>query len=154
VRAYFFGNMYLSSIQQGIQAAHVIAELFMKYENCLKETIVKDWAVNHKTIILLNGGYASNIQDLINFFTIEDFYYGNPIRVENPDNPYPWAYFCEEEASLNHSLTSVGIILPSCIYNTAADLRENGKLKMPIPFTLNKWELELVERLITYGMAK
>lgn len=31
-RAYFFGNMYLSQIQQGIQAAHVVAEMSMAYK--------------------------------------------------------------------------------------------------------------------------
>ena len=31
MRAYYFGNMYLSSIQQGIQAAHATHELFNKY---------------------------------------------------------------------------------------------------------------------------
>ena len=32
MRAYFFGNMYLSSIQQGIQAAHCLGEMFLKYD--------------------------------------------------------------------------------------------------------------------------
>ena len=30
LRAYFFGNMYLSQIKQGIKAAHVVTKKFAK----------------------------------------------------------------------------------------------------------------------------
>jgi len=71
MRAYFFGNMYLSSIQQGIQAAHVVTEMFTKYpidHECIKFDDLNDWANNHKTMILLNGGYGENLYDLLGFF--------------------------------------------------------------------------------------
>lgn len=121
MRAYFFGNMYLSSIQQGIQAAHAVHEMFVRFpernnqgDNNIKfdGDFLWEWATEHKTMILLNGGYAATIQELVDFFN-------------DGTNPYPWADFHEEEASLNGALTTVGIILPEKIYLTAAAIRRN-----------------------------
>ena len=115
MRAYFFGNMYLSSIQQGIQAAHAVHDMFVRYPT--REhgggNYLWDWATDHKTMILLNGGYADTIKELVNFFN-------------NSDNPYPFAAFHEEEASLNGALTTVGIVLPEKIYHIASMIR-NGE---------------------------
>ena len=114
MRAYFFGNMYLSSIQQGIQAAHATHELFIKYNQPGRaQAYLLDWATDHKTMILLNGGYAATIQELVDFFGEQDGPYGL----------YPFAPFYEEEASLNGALTTVGIILPEKIYLVAAAIR-------------------------------
>jgi hypothetical protein len=44
MRLYTFGNYYLSSIQQGIQAGHAAVELFNKYENSEQLNTVKEWA--------------------------------------------------------------------------------------------------------------
>jgi len=161
MRAYFFGNMYLSSIQQGIQAAHVTHELFTKYEiseiqqseyNELGDSLW-DWATNHKTMILLNGGYADNLRNLISIF-------------DDPKNPYPWASFNEGEDSLDGALTSVGIVLPEKIYLTAAlirddipalnFLRQNGKWtdnETDEVWEISKWEFELCQELNNYNLA-
>lgn len=156
MRAYFFGNMYLSSIQQGIQAAHVVHELFLKYPPDVfadKTTqTLYEWAKDHKTMILLNGGYAEALEDLHAFF-------------ESPTNPYPFTWFHEEKASLNGALTSVGIVLPEKIYETARALREGNIAAEQIPvrgewspeedvvWELSKWEYQLCEELNRYGMA-
>ena len=161
MRAYFFGNMYLSSIQQGIQAAHVTHEFFTKYKGDVDPvaSILWEWALNHKTMILLNGGYAEALEDLHAFF-------------ESPSNPYPYTWFHEEKASLNGALTSVGIVLPEKIYDTARLLRgrdgdeldaviraagryntepdEEGKSEER---ELSRWELDLCHELNRYGMA-
>ena len=174
MRAYFFGNMYLSSIQQGIQAAHAVHEMFLRYP--VRQEIdggdyLWDWAKDHKTMILLNGGYAETIQELVDFFN-------------NRENPYPWADFHEEEASLNGALTTVGIVLPEKIYLTAAALRnekypksreeyrstrdmiwEDGEMVVGVEnqlgfdlseqtvFEFNKWEAQLMDRLNGFSMA-
>jgi hypothetical protein len=111
MRAYFFGNFYLSSIQQGIQAGHVIGEMSIQAEHEL-ESQYRDWAINHKTMILLNGGMASNLHDIVALF-------------DRNDNPYCHECFREEEAALEGSITSVGIIIPEKIYQGASDWR-NG----------------------------
>ena len=115
MRAYFFGNMYLSSIQQGIQAAHATHELFTKYNTPgVAQANLREWAENHKTMILLNGGYAATIQELVDFLAEQGDH-----SVE-----YPFAPFHEEVASLNGALTTVGVILPEKIYLTAAAIRD------------------------------
>jgi len=167
MRAYFFGNMYLSSIQQGIQAAHATHEMFIHNrlgpdDSALpcRGDLLWDWAENHKTMILLNGGYAATIQELVDFFG-------------KGQNPYPFAPFYEEEASLNGALTTVGIILPEKIYLIAAEIRvekshamslreqiwENGEIVIGPENTLGfdidkdlvlsytKWEAQLIDRL-------
>ena len=105
MRAYYFGNMYLSSIQQGIQSAHVTAEIMLKYVTVTgsyeitddpKRIMAWDWAKNHKTMILLNGGYSENIHNLIEFF-------------DTRENPYPWADFYEGQDALDGALTCAGI---------------------------------------------
>jgi len=108
--------MYLSSIQQGIQAAHATHDMFVAYRDRpgAASDFLWEWATNHKTMILLNGGYSETIQELVDFFM-------------RSDNPYPFADFREEEASLNGALTTVGIVLPEKIYLTAAAIRSEQR---------------------------
>lgn len=169
-RAYFFGNMYLSSIQQGIQAAHVVHEMFIKYpkpvvqrhngEDHAGEHLWK-WAENDKTMILLNAGFGAEIADLAMMFT------GGEVKYENP---YPWAVFLEEQATLNGAYTSIGIILPSRIWNTVSVIREHNLaltlLNSPqysshpyedisaLPNDFTDWEIQLLERLPKYSLAR
>jgi len=155
MRAYFFGNMYLSSIQQGIQAAHVVSELFVKYstENSVTTAHLREWAENHKTVILLNGGYSEHIRELIHFF-------------HSAENQYPWTVFNESLDALDGAVTCAGIVLPEKIYEGAALLRSDrdgfilNTLKATDTITLengvegyNGWEQELMQRLNTFRLA-
>ncbi len=155
MRAYFFGNMYLSSIQQGIQAAHVVAEMFVKYGNMPSTgpegnqgwNILNHWASEHKTMVLLNAGYSDEIRSLIQFF-------------ETVDNPLPWAYFNEGQDALDGALTCVGIIIPEEFYEGAKELRTFGtpllaQMNGPNYAKLqNRWEWAFAERLNNYGLAR
>lgn len=161
MRAYFFGNMYLSSIQQGIQAGHVIGDMFTKYmgDNYDQERLsfVAAWARDHKTMILLNAGYGANIHALNRLFSSDQ-------------NMFPHAMFCEEEASLDGAATSVGIIVPDYIYIGAAQLRGNdeqdiivikdgGEVRWfdephhQICVPITQWEYSLMTEMNKYGMA-
>jgi hypothetical protein len=115
-------------------------------------------------MILLNGGYAETIQELVDFFG-------------HRDNPYPFVPFHEEEASLNGALTTVGIVLPEKIYLTAAAMRSDrdGRIRDMIweqgayvvgpenemgfdvdeqtTLEFNKWEAQLLDRLNGFSMA-
>ena len=108
MRFYAVGNMYLSSIQQGIQAAHCVAEM-MASENLHRERTLSiiDWAHDHKTIICLNGG---------NNKSLNDFY--DLVRYQSQ---FPVARFYEDDESLGGLLTCVGIIVPEKIYNADLD---------------------------------
>ncbi len=168
MRAYYFGNMYLSSIQQGIQAAHVPHEPFTKYPRMhphsagATENYLWEWAENHKTMVLLNAGYGDEIRSLVEMF-------------DTRRNPYPWVDFHEGQDSLDGALTCVGIILPEKIYHTGAHLRSlswrdradaiayvinNGEIKIEddegkgVTYELSKWEFDFIQRLGNYGLAK
>lgn len=155
-RAYFFGNMYISSIQQGIQAGHSIANMFVKYDPItLRGDILYEWAKNHQTMILLNAGYGSEINDLVEMFS-------------SADNRYPWASFNESQEALNGAITTVGIILPEKIFIGAKQIREGlvspqdmmaaKTVSWDSPeqksYKINTWEYEMLLRLNNYGLAK
>lgn len=107
-RAYFFGNMYLSSIQQGIQALHVTSELFSKYTvTTASKRMLYRWSINDKTVILLNGGYSETIKNV----------YIALARL-CPKYGFPFAKFHEEKDALNGALTSIGVVLPKQVYDS------------------------------------
>lgn len=126
MRCYHACNFYLAGIHAGIQTAHTQHELAIKYlastpyRNLVADESLNEygarldlhtdakadyinWANNHKTLILLNGGMASHLIELETFLT------------EN-SHAYAWASFREEEAALNGAITNVGIVLPEHMY--------------------------------------
>ena len=99
MRAYFFTNMYLSSIQNGIQSAHCLQEINNEYPD---NEVLKEWATKHKTMYVLNGGTSEQMNGIVTFLT-------------HKLNTLPWAIF--KEPSLDNALTCIGIIVPEEIYN-------------------------------------
>jgi hypothetical protein len=91
--------MYLSSIQHGIQSLHCLQEMNNTYQN--ENPSLTDWAENHKTAIVLNGGTSEQMLAIKHL-------------MEHQSNAFPWGYF--NEPSLDNALTCVGIILPEYIY--------------------------------------
>jgi hypothetical protein len=111
MRLYTFTNYYLSSIQQAIQGAHAGFDMFVKYRtNYFAGMMMWDWAGNHKTMMCMNGGNNESLMGLVEFF-------------DDINNPYPYAAFHEDGESLGGVLTSVAILLPAKIYDTAAAIR-------------------------------
>jgi hypothetical protein len=163
MRFYAFGNYYLSSLQQALQANHVCVELYNKYNfqflelksydeltsfskrNAMSWSYLREWAKDHKTIVLLNGGNSKDLRDIHNMMMGEDF--------ERSNHDYPFASFHEDEQSLNGALTSVGIVLPAKIYETAANDRSNT-LPDYIRPRLTQWEEKMVLALNRCGLAK
>lgn len=108
MRLYTFVNFYLSSIQQGIQTAHLVHELFTKYKAPItkssKSKMLYDWANNHKTIITLNGGANEDIEDVFKRLSIP--------KMHN----YPFASFNEDHFSLGGVMTCCGIVVGPEVY--------------------------------------
>jgi len=160
LRCYTWTDFMLSSIQQGIQSGHASMELVSKYmlvtgwQNGMAE-YVGEWAQEHKTIICYNGGAYADVCETLRFFDVDE-------------NPYPFAGFTEEDVQ-GGNLTSVAVILPARIFNTAPMLRrakyvddisvtwdhlleelrvgwvdEDGKQQTA---TFNAWERELMRKL-------
>ena len=132
MRFYAAGNMYLSSIQQGIQAFHCLGE--MVSNRGAEIGMVDEWLHNHKTLICLNGGNNAKLEDTWEF-------------LNDPQNVYPYAKFHEDEQSMGGMLTCVGIIVPKEIYGI--DLSDASTWG-----TLNPWEVELATRLKQMPVAR
>lgn len=107
LRCYCFTNMYISPIQCGIQSAHCIAELFVKYKHTVSEKgrILDSWSIYDKTMIVLNGGYQSRLLELDQHFSADQ-------------NIYPHSIFKEEQDALNGATTCVSIVLPDKIFDS------------------------------------
>lgn len=147
MRAYFIGNMYLSSIQQGIQAAHVVADMATHYlyreADSVESSVFREWATEHKTMILLNGGYQSDLIELYDFIR----------KAEN--NPFPFEMFREERDALNGAMTSVGIVLTEPVYTAIAEVREGRQCDGDSWFVqLDSFQQELAIRLSQFGLAR
>lgn len=127
-RLYTFINFYLSPIQQGIQSAHIVSELFAKYsyskdEEAFKEIVLHDWAKNHKTIIVLNSGTSFDIrQDYIKVSSLADKLALPRDYGQKPGKWFlPYTFFTEDFNALGAYdqgvVTGFGIILPEEIWN-------------------------------------
>lgn len=147
--AYFFGNMYISQIAHGIQAAHVVTKMFAKYGReheggaSIAGDVLYDWADVGVTKILLNGGYQSNLADVHSIF-----------EIVCPRLGLPFAKFHEEEAALNGALTSVGVVVPAEIYDLYKGV---SSLEIPMdtlngrdPADILEWS-RLTEQLLILG---
>lgn len=143
MRAYYFTNMYLSPIQKGIQTAHCTAEFFINTNpNSPEYSIICDWARNHKTMIVLDGGNHRQLADL---------YFG--LKVIQQNYPLPVAIFNEDEQALNNATTCVGIILNEKVYEAASIVRE-GRLDIRELHFLLEEERYLVNVLLKYSLAR
>lgn len=58
LRMYFFVPYNISPIQAGIQALHAVVRYGAKYHD---DPEYFDWALNHETVIILNGGTSNTI---------------------------------------------------------------------------------------------
>ena len=151
MRAYFWGNLYLSSIQQGIQSLHCLNEMYIKYDGHLDHThddvcacdqyqMLRDWGENHKTVVILNAGEMSALDKVEELMSLAD-------------NPYPWTSWRESPESLNGALTNVGVILPERMYKAAHDKKKywrnwDNRQKLTV------WEIELADLINSTYMAR
>ena len=160
MRCYHLSNMYLSSIQAGLQSAHSQMELFVKYSGGTPKGVqLYEWALNHKTMIILNGGFLSTMKEVLEF-------------LDSEDNPYPWSVFYESEEAMGGMLTNIAIVLPEKIYETADLIRrrqivptlhilpgqdEETILKvvdqMKVYGRFSEFEIKMCNRLNNFGLA-
>lgn len=136
MRLYSITNMYTPGIHAGIQTAHALHSMFRTSTFTTEQLeTLHDWADNHKTIIVLNGGYHENIERLME----ELWVLGRKLEL-------PTGEFYESKAALNGAATAVCIVVPSCIYDRKD---EDEALDM-----LTEEELELYRIIKSYPLAK
>lgn len=109
-RMYCIVNQYISGIHAGIQSAHAIVELIEAYnrpantpEELDAHYLLKCWREEDKTIIVLNGGYQSVLEDFLD----------QAMSLQT----YPVAWWREEKKALNGAMTAVAVVLPEFIYD-------------------------------------
>lgn len=103
-RMYVFVERHLSPIDKGIQAAHAIVEYFNEAILWEKEKYINlytEWANLDKTLILLNGGSVTELDNLI-----EELYNSN--------------IHCGvfREPDLDNIVTAVSVIVDEQVFNT------------------------------------
>lgn len=117
MRLYSITNMYMNGIHSGIQTQHSTVELFVKYPITNSKThnsanIIHDWAKNHKTTIVLNGGMHDSLMKVLHL--LQEWGYHN-------DEALPFAPFFEP--GINNALTSISIIMPQDAIDFMSEIR-------------------------------
>lgn len=104
LRMFTFGHFMLSSIQQGIQAAHAITNMFTFYTSDDPERdILYSWATEQETLVCKNGGDSDALQDIVDMFNVDENY-------------LPVSEFRESAGALNESITCVAIVVPERLF--------------------------------------
>lgn len=118
-RMYGFVPYNISEIQKGIQFGHGVVEYAQKYFN---DTDYQEWAKNHKTFIILNGGTSTTMRQ--HCITL------NEERIKN-------TYFLEPD--LNEMMSAVVFLVNSQVfdYNSYPDfydfcINNKGRKDLPV----------------------
>lgn len=142
MRAYYWGNYYLSSIQQGIQALHTTAEMFAKYycTSDNKHLMLHNWANDHKTVVICNGGDSNDLHEIAHQISEQD--------------EYPWATFTEE--GVTDALTCVGVVVDERIVSAVNEVRLSRKERRRFNFNerLDTATYDLVMLIANSMMAR
>lgn len=105
-KAYFLVSPYLSPIQQGIQTAHCVAELMLKYPN---DPFVRSWARDHKTIVVLSYGFDRTMADRLLSSLVSYAFPSDLDAFVNEEDFIRYAEFREPE--LSDHVTCIGFVL-------------------------------------------
>jgi hypothetical protein len=104
-KLFVFANNYLSGLQQGLQTAHLVADMAWEYtkgvpskKNLKAAKLFEEWQTIHRTIIIFKGGNHDDLCALYDQLTDQ--------------RKYPVGRFEEDHQSLRGATTAVGIILP------------------------------------------
>lgn len=140
-------NMYIHTIQHGIQSAHAMADMFVKYQHAIDTEAyfaLYDWARHHKTMIVLNCGSSAEMLKAEELCEKAEY----PGFDQHPK--LAWCSFREPDAE--GLLTAVVYVEP--------DSHEELKnvIKLAPNFDNNsRWskeEVELVKFSLTKGLAR
>lgn len=107
----FVANLYLSPIQCGIQTAHAVSEMAVKYIHLDRPfdedrlNMFNDWAATDKTVIVCAAINHAGVTDA--YAKLQEF--GNALNL-------PTVIFHEDEQSMNGMATAAAIIVPMEYY--------------------------------------
>jgi hypothetical protein len=102
----FVANHYLSSLQCGLQTAHVVSELSLYKINTPQFEAYSRWAQFDKTIIICGAGNHAGVVEC----------YDRLLTLANRLD-LPVALFREDEQSMNGMATVCGVVVPEKFWN-------------------------------------
>ena len=145
-RLYTFTNMYLSPIQCGIQTAHLTHTLFTDWmfedhHDPAWQALIS-WAKNDMTMIVLNGGYSSELNSI--YDQLSDC---------AEELGLPYASWCESNDALDGALTCVGVVVPDIIYDAVENATCTGYEQPGTSVALDGEGLELYNIIKGYPLA-
>lgn len=113
LRMYGLVPYNISPIQQSIQFGHAVVEYGLKY---FKDKNYQEWAKNHKTFIILNGGTTNNLgEHHYHKWGEENIGSMQKHLIALIDNKIKYANFYEPD--LNDSLTAIVFIVDERVFN-------------------------------------
>jgi hypothetical protein len=115
-RLYCLTNIYISSLQKGLQTAHVVSDLALAARgDSAADQVFSAWASQDRTIIILNGGNSLSLERWQQW-------------LQQCGQRWPWAAFREDQQSLNGAITAVGMIVPESVYLNTSTHSEDQEL--------------------------
>jgi hypothetical protein len=123
-RLYSFVNtLYMSPIQWGIQTAHCVSNLSVRYKHNTKQhAAYYEWASGSPTIIICQG---INVATLI---SLRDTLAPLADKLE-----LPFTSFNEDEESLGGVITSVAVLVPETLYDCTVEFeRQDDGTRIPV----------------------
>ncbi|CAL9978199.1 hydrolase [Vibrio phage D479] len=103
MKCYVFVNTKMSGINAGIQALHAVAELSLQND---EDGNYVEWAENHKTVVLLNGGSHTDLIDV--HFTLDNHCVPNGVF---------------REVDVNNSVTAVAVVADNFVMDAIEDIK-------------------------------
>jgi hypothetical protein len=106
-RLYSFVNgLYMSGIQHGIQTAHAVARMSVRYndQKLFLSQIYKQWAQLDQTIVVLSAVNLAGLKEVSEV-------------LHSYEDHFPVMDFFEDEESLGGIMTCTSIIVPQTIYD-------------------------------------
>lgn len=156
MRLYSITNMYMAGIHAGIQTQHSTVRLFVKYDKdggdtFPQEALLFDWAINHETTVVLNGGMHDSLKELLELF--------EKWEKKEVNDVLPFAPFFEP--GVNNALTSISVIMPqnaidfmSRIRSTKPETPEYETLKLEMNDSYGKYGIPVLEAIAFLPLAK
>lgn len=115
----FVAGNYLNELQKGLQTAHVVGNLAVKYhKEDHQNNAFRTWAAEDKTIIILN---AVNHQGVLDCMT-------ELRRTGITPGFVGGAVFFEDEQSMNSMATACGVIVPQKYWDAVPLKHEDGEV--------------------------
>jgi hypothetical protein len=142
-RMYGITPYNISPIQQAIQFGHGVVEYAQKH---FKDADYQEWAKNHKTFIVLNGGTTNNGEDPHKHVVRDEPYIGTMQlnELELKKNKVKTASFFEPD--LNDTLTAVVFLVDERVFNKVK-YPDIFKKRLVLSFTESEFDFSKKEIL-------